>query len=259
MTFDIHPFPSDRNVIVDSGYLAARRHIINGFLELDVTNARQILKTTSGKDGRPLSFTAFIVASYAQAIHAYPEVQAYRDLLGRLIVFHDVDVSTLVERVPGTVAILHTIRNAHTRSVRDISEEIRSVQTDPHPWGGLKRTAKIGARLPRFIRLLYMRIMMLRPEWIKQVGGTTIVTSYGMFGKRVGWGIGFLSVYTLGLGVAGIAEKPMAYKGSITLRECLHITLSFDHDIVDGAPATRFARTFAELVESAKALEDETS
>jgi pyruvate/2-oxoglutarate dehydrogenase complex dihydrolipoamide acyltransferase (E2) component len=37
--------------------------------------------------------------------------------------------------------------------------------------------------------------------------------------------------------VGGIAEKPMAHEGFIALRECLHITLSFDHDIVDGAPA----------------------
>jgi pyruvate/2-oxoglutarate dehydrogenase complex dihydrolipoamide acyltransferase (E2) component len=257
MAFDILPFPSTRNVIIDSGYLAARRHIIYGFLELDVTDARRILKATSGSDSRPLSFTAFIVASYARAIHAHPEVQAYRDIRGRLIVFHDVDVSTLVEPIPGAVAIPHTIRNAHARSVRDISEEIRSVQTNPHPWGKLEKTVKIGSRMPRFARLLYMRIVKLNPNWIKQVAGTTVVSSFGMFGKRSGWGIGFLSVYTLGMLVGGIAEKPMAHEGFIALRECLHITLSFDHDIVDGAPAARFGRTFADLVESASALEEE--
>ncbi len=104
-----------------------------------------------------------------------------------------------------------------------------------------------------------MRIMMLNPKWIKQVGGTTVVSSFGMFGRRAGWGVGFLSVYTLGMLVGGIAEKPMAHEGSIALRECLHVTLSFDHDIVDGAPAARFARTFADLVESASALESEVS
>jgi pyruvate/2-oxoglutarate dehydrogenase complex dihydrolipoamide acyltransferase (E2) component len=259
MAFDIRPFPTDRNLIVDTGYLASKRHIIHGFMELDVTDARRILKATSGSDGRPLSFTAFIIASFAQAIHTHPEVQAYRDIRRRLIVFHDVDVSTLVEPAPGKVAVTHTIRNAHMRSVRDISEEIRSVQSDPHPWGKLEKTVKIGSHMPRFARLLYMRIVMLNPMWIKQVGGTTIVTSYGMFGKRTGWGIGFLSLYTLGMGVAGIAEKPMAYEGTIALRECLHITLSFNHDVVDGAPAARFARTFAELIESGSTLEDEVS
>jgi pyruvate/2-oxoglutarate dehydrogenase complex dihydrolipoamide acyltransferase (E2) component len=257
MAFDILPFPSTRNVIVDSGYLAARRHIMYGFLELDVTDARHILKTTSGSDGRPLSFTAFIIANFARAIHAHPEVQAYRDVLSRLIVFHDFDVSTLVEPAPGAVAIPHTIRNAHTRSVRDISEEIRSVQIDPHPWGKLERMVKIGSRMPRFTRLLYMRTLKLNPKWIKQVAGTTVISSFGMFGKRAGWGIGFLSVYTLGMLVGGIAEKPMAHEGAIALRECLNITLSFDHDIVDGAPAARFARTFTDMVESASAIESE--
>jgi len=34
------------------------------------------------------------------------------------------------------------------------------------------------------------------------------------------------------------------------------VTVSFDHDVVDGGPATRFARRFTELVETAAALQD---
>jgi pyruvate/2-oxoglutarate dehydrogenase complex dihydrolipoamide acyltransferase (E2) component len=41
----------------------------------------------------------------------------------------------------------------------------------------------------------------------------------------------------------------------VAIRPCLNQTLSFDHDIVDGAPAARFARTFTELVESAAVRE----
>ena len=59
------------------------------------------LKGTSGTDGRPLSFTAFLIASFARAIHAHPAVQAYRDFRNRLITFHDVDISTVVEPRPG--------------------------------------------------------------------------------------------------------------------------------------------------------------
>jgi pyruvate/2-oxoglutarate dehydrogenase complex dihydrolipoamide acyltransferase (E2) component len=83
------------------------------------------------------------------------------------------------------------------------------------------------------------------------------VSSIGMFGKRAGWGIGFLAYHSVGLLVGGIAEQPIAYQGTIELRECLHVTLSFDHDIVDGAPAARFARTFSELIENASVLDDE--
>jgi pyruvate/2-oxoglutarate dehydrogenase complex dihydrolipoamide acyltransferase (E2) component len=258
MTYDILPFPSSRNPIVDSGYVSAKRHIIHGFLELDVAEAKRILKSTSGSDGQPLSFTAFIVASLARAIQQHPQVQALRDIRGRLVVFHEVDVSTLVEPSPGVPAVPHLIRNAQARSVRDISEEIRSVQTNPHPWGKLERTMAFGSRMPRFLRLLYMRIMMLNPETFIKTAGTTVVSSIGMFGKRGGWGIGFLAYHTVGLLVGGIAEKPMEYKGTIALRDCLHATLSFDHDIVDGAPAARFARTFSDLVESANVLESES-
>jgi len=257
MTFDILPFPSSRQVIIDSGYLSSRRHIIHGFFELDVTEARRILKGTSGSDGRPLSFTAFVISSFAKAIQLHPQVQAYRDIRGRLIIFHDVDVSTLVEPSPGAVAIPRVLRNTQARSVRDISEEIRGIQTNPHPWGDLEPTMKIGSRLPRFTRLLYLRALKLNPKWMKQVAGTTLVSAIGMFGKRAGWGIGFLGSHTLCLLVGGIAEKPMSYEGKIALRECLHVTLSFDHDIVDGAPAARFARSFSDLVESATVFDEE--
>lgn len=255
MSYDIFPFPSARNPIIDGGYVSSKRHIIHGFLELDVTAARCILKDTSGTDGQPLSFTAFIVASFARAIQQHPQVQAFRDIRGRLVVFHDVDVSTMIEPSPGAVAVPHLIHNAQARSVRDISEEIRNVQTNPHPWGNLERVMAIGTHMPRFMRLWYMRIAKLNPKSFKQTAGTTMVSSIGMFGKRGGWGIGFLAYHTLGLLVGGITETPIAYEGTIALRECLHATLSFDHDIVDGAPAARFARTFAELVEGGEALE----
>jgi pyruvate/2-oxoglutarate dehydrogenase complex dihydrolipoamide acyltransferase (E2) component len=257
MSFDVLPFPSVRNPIIDSGYMAARRHIIHGFLQLDVTEARHILKDTHGIDNRPLSFTAYIVASYARAIQQHLQVQAFRDIFGRLVIFHEVDVSTLVEPEPGAVAVPHVICNAQARSVRDISEEIRSVQANPHPWGKQERIMKIGSKMPCFLRLGYMRIYKLNPKAFKKIAGTTIISSIGMFGKRAGWGIGFLAYHAIGLLVGDISEEPIANKGSIALRECLHVTLSFDHDIVDGAPAARFARTFADLVESASLLQDE--
>ncbi len=257
MSYHILPFPSARNPIIDAGYVSSKRHIIHGFLELDVTEARKIINGTTGSDGQPLSFTAYLVASYARAIQQHPNVQAFRDLLGRLVIFHEVDVSTMIEPTPGAVAIPHLIHNAESRSVRDISEEIRSLQASDHPWGKMARLVKIGAKMPRFFRLGYMRIYKLNPSAFKKIAGTTMVSSIGMFGKRGGWGLGFLGYHTVGLLVGGISEAPIAYKGAIALRECLHVTLSFDHDIVDGAPAARFARTFSELVEDAAVLDDE--
>jgi pyruvate/2-oxoglutarate dehydrogenase complex dihydrolipoamide acyltransferase (E2) component len=39
-------------------------------------------------------------------------------------------------------------------------------------------------------------------------------------------------------------------------RDILHLTASFDHDIVDGAPAARFTRRLVELLENAQLLID---
>ena len=97
----------------------------------------------------------------------------------------------------------------------------------------------------------------MHPPWLKQVAGTVIVTSVGMFVKGGGWGFGFLPVHTLGLTIGGIAEKPALVNGELVVREYLCLTISLDHDIVDGAPAARFAQCFKELVESGYGLCDE--
>jgi pyruvate/2-oxoglutarate dehydrogenase complex dihydrolipoamide acyltransferase (E2) component len=36
----------------------------------------------------------------------------------------------------------------------------------------------------------------------------------------------------------------------------LNLTIIFDHDVIDGAPAARFARRLVELIESGYGLED---
>ena len=69
-----------------------------------------------------------------------------------------------------------------------------------------------------------------------------------MFGKGGGWGIAFLPTHTLGLTVGGITQKPGVQDGQIEVREYLNLTLSFDHDIVDGAPAARFTIKLIEAI-----------
>jgi pyruvate/2-oxoglutarate dehydrogenase complex dihydrolipoamide acyltransferase (E2) component len=75
-----------------------------------------------------------------------------------------------------------------------------------------------------------------------------------MFGKGGGWGIGFLPTHNLGITVGGISQKPGVKDGEILVRDYLNLTLSFDHDIIDGAPAARFANKITEIIESGSAL-----
>lgn len=255
--FDILPFSAEREIVVDSGYLASRRHIIYGLIEVDVTRARELRRHLSTNDSNNLSFTAFIVSSFARAIASNPKVQAYRDWRSRLVLFHDVDVVTMIEPELGKVAIPHIIREANRKSVREISDEIRSIQADPGRSEQRGPLFSLALRVPRFVRLLFFWVMKQNPHWFKRLEGTTVVTSVGMFGRGGGWGIAFLPTHTLGLTVGGMARKPGEHGGQIELREYLNITVSFDHDVVDGAPAARFVRQLVELIETAAVFEEE--
>ena len=45
--------------------------------------------------------------------------------------------------------------------------------------------------------------------------------------------------------------------GRIEPREILNLTVAFDHDVVDGAPAARFVRRLLEVIESGYGLAEE--
>ena len=55
--------------------------------------------------------------------------------------------------------------------------------------------------------------------------------------------------YTLAFALGGIASKPVTIDQRIESREVLSVTISVDHDIVDGAPAARFVQQLKELIE----------
>jgi pyruvate dehydrogenase E2 component (dihydrolipoamide acetyltransferase) len=51
------------------------------------------------------------------------------------------------------------------------------------------------------------------------------------------------------LGVGRIVEKPVARDGAVVIRPMVALSLSFDHRIVDGAPAARFLQRVKQFVE----------
>jgi pyruvate/2-oxoglutarate dehydrogenase complex dihydrolipoamide acyltransferase (E2) component len=80
-----------------------------------------------------------------------------------------------------------------------------------------------------------------------------MVTAVGMFSRGASWGIPKPS-QTLTVTLGGIAEKPGVVDGQVVPREFLHITVSVDHDVVDGAPAARFGNELMTLIENAYGL-----
>jgi pyruvate/2-oxoglutarate dehydrogenase complex dihydrolipoamide acyltransferase (E2) component len=76
--------------------------------------------------------------------------------------------------------------------------------------------------------------------------GTTTLTAAGMSAWGAGWGI-TMALYALGVTLGSTVERPAWVDGQIEPHEYLRVALSFDHGIVDGAPAACFSQRFEEL------------
>jgi pyruvate/2-oxoglutarate dehydrogenase complex dihydrolipoamide acyltransferase (E2) component len=87
----------------------------------------------------------------------------------------------------------------------------------------------------------------------RRLAGTLGVTSVGMFGRGPARAVA-LQVHTLDVVLGATDVRPCDVEGRIESRSMLAVTLMFDHDVVDGAPAARFASRLRELVESADLL-----
>jgi pyruvate/2-oxoglutarate dehydrogenase complex dihydrolipoamide acyltransferase (E2) component len=89
------------------------------------------------------------------------------------------------------------------------------------------------------------------------MAGTVGISAVGMFGEgQGGWGIA-PTLHPLDLIVGSTAWKPAVVAGRIEPREILNLTVVFDHDVIDGAPAARFARRLVELIESGYGLDED--
>ncbi len=51
-------------------------------------------------------------------------------------------------------------------------------------------------------------------------------------------------------GVGRVVEKPAVYQGEIAKRSMLFLSLTFDHRVIDGAPAAAFLRAVAGHLEA---------
>jgi pyruvate/2-oxoglutarate dehydrogenase complex dihydrolipoamide acyltransferase (E2) component len=94
-----------------------------------------------------------------------------------------------------------------------------------------------------------------RPRLWKKTMGTVGITSVGMFGHGAGWGIPVPAPTALLVTVGGIGEKDVVRQGRVVVREMLSLTISLDHNVVDGAPATRFTERLKELIETGHGLD----
>lgn len=250
------PFPKIRRLMVIGGRLARQKHLIHRLVEMDVTNVRRAIREHKARTGETLSFTAFVMACLGQVVAMNKHMQAYRTWWDKLVLFDDVDVNTMFEvEVDGRKIIRpHIVRAVNKKTFRDVHEEIRAFQAG-HEGGREAKFIGWFVLLPAFIRQLFLRILFMSPRWLKEMNGTVSLTAVGMFGSGAGWGIP-VSNHTLQITLGGIAEKPALVNGQIENREYLCVTISLDHDIVDGAPAARFVQRLKELIEGGYGISD---
>ena len=86
-------------------------------------------------------------------------------------------------------------------------------------------------------------------------GGTFTITNLGSFGVET-----FTPIINLPecavLGIGRIVREPVMLGDQVVARERMSLSLTFDHRIIDGAPAARFLRSLVRLIENPGPLVD---
>lgn len=263
--FQILDLTPGRRAWINALSLSGPTHWMYGLLEIDVTVPRQFITEYKASTGEALSFTGYLVYCLSRAVDENKEVQSYLKGRKQIVLFEDVNVGMMVENHSGEKPFLmgHIIQGANHKTYREIHQEIRNVQTQPPPPthgmpGWFRRLMLLPWPLSALVKAL-MAIATRRDPTIRvSASGTVAVTAVGMFGKgHSGWGIATTPI-SLSLVVGSIAWKPAVVEGRVEPRQILNLTVLFDHDVVDGAPATRFVRRLIELVESGYGLKDES-
>ncbi|MFX1241010.1 MAG: 2-oxo acid dehydrogenase subunit E2 [Promethearchaeota archaeon] len=253
--FFITPFPPERLAIVDLMKDAMNHPTIYGFLELDVTIARDYIRQKKKETGEKLSFTGYIAYCMAKVIDENKFLHAWRKGKKNLYIFDDVDIMTMVERDVGgkKVPIGHIIRAANKKTIQEIHQEIRSAQTNK--LGGTYQDQRQlnYEKLPWIFKKLMWRKFKRDPFFVKKFTGTCSLTAVGMFGKGTGWGM-TPTGDTFAIILGGIGKKPAVIDNQVVTREFLSITLCFNHDIIDGAPASRCAMRIKSMIENGEGL-----
>jgi pyruvate/2-oxoglutarate dehydrogenase complex dihydrolipoamide acyltransferase (E2) component len=224
-----------------------------GLIDVDITTANRLL----ARHDPPWSLTAFVVATVARAAAGHPAVHAYRNWRGQLVTHRHVDVATMVEITTpqGPFAIPHLLRDADVREVPDLTAELRRVKRDPSASSSGRLVGRAGpaaTRIPGMVPAMYA--VLARSVAARQRIGTVAVTAVGMFAGGGGFGVTSLSLMSLEVIVGGMSQRPRVIDGRVTVRDILDLTVAIDHNVVDGAPAARFAAEFRELLESAAVI-----
>jgi pyruvate/2-oxoglutarate dehydrogenase complex dihydrolipoamide acyltransferase (E2) component len=248
--FELVPLPKTRQAIRDMLRVGTQKNMIHGLAEIDVSLPRKLISQYKERTGEKLSFTAFIINCLAKAVDEHKIVHGYRKGKDNVVIFNDVDVNTQIERVvDGEKWVMpYIVRAANKKEFADVHQEIRDAQVKAVKGSREYRWFDLYLKAPSFFRRAFFWVFVRSPGLQKNIAGTVGVTALGMFAEGGFWGIP-ITTQTLLITLGGISKKPSIINDALGEREYLSVTLSFDHDIIDGAPAARFSQRFKELIE----------
>jgi pyruvate/2-oxoglutarate dehydrogenase complex dihydrolipoamide acyltransferase (E2) component len=262
--YQIRKYSPVRRILADFNNVAASLNRVYGLIEIDVTDALAKMEEIEKKKKYKVSMTGWMSKCVSQAVMENKHLNSFRKGRRKIIIFDEVDISIIVEittKEGKKVPYNYVIRNVETKSVKTITDEIRSYQNkkideQEQLARGSSRNMSFFAIFPRFFRRFVIRKMFTTPKRMKKLVGTVGITSLGMFIKGQGaYAIPFPGK-TCNIAIGSIKDQVALRNGKIEERKILCTTFLIDHDLVDGAPATRFIARLSTLMGETTYLDD---
>jgi pyruvate dehydrogenase E2 component (dihydrolipoamide acetyltransferase) len=179
----------------------------------------QLNQELVGQLGFRVAYNDLLIKILATALKEYPYMNAHR-AEGAVRLLPDVHIGLAVDTERGLLVVV--VRHADQKSIAEIARETRNKA----------ERALAGT---------------INPDELS--GGTFTLTNLGAFGVET-----FTPIINppevAVLGVGRIEAAPMAYQGQIALRQRVVLSLTFDHRLIDGAPAARFLASVQALIEN---------
>jgi pyruvate dehydrogenase E2 component (dihydrolipoamide acetyltransferase) len=188
--------------------------------EADVTELDAFRRQQSG-NGPKLTVTAFVLKAVAVALKQFEQFNASLDLAsGQLVLKRYYHLGVAVDT--GRGLLVPVLRDVDRKSIHTLAQELADVAERA-------RNKKVAVEEMR--------------------GATLTVTNLGGIG-----GTGFTPIINYPevaiLGLSRARLQPVVRDGAVVPRLMLPLSLSYDHRVIDGADAARFARRVAELLEN---------
>jgi pyruvate dehydrogenase E2 component (dihydrolipoamide acetyltransferase) len=182
-------------------------------MEVDLSNVVEL------REKLQVSYTDILVKAVAKALEEHRILNSTLER-EQIKIYEDVNIGVAVATEKGLV--VPVIRNANKKSLTEIASTLK----------GLVEKARGGK---------------LTKEDI--TGGTFTITNLGMYGVEV-----FIPIINPPeaaiLGVGKITEKPVVVNKEMKIKPTMYLSLSYDHRIVDGAPAAKFLQRVKQILES---------